>query len=239
MAIMPAQAPPRSDGLPPALVVEDLAFQRPDGWSLQVAALRVEAGESVFLHGRSGSGKSTLLGLIAGTLRPERGTIRISDRQMPAARSGRRDRLRAEALGVVFQQFNLLPFLSLIDNVTLPCRFSAERARRASVLHGSVAAAAQALLSHLDLPPERFAGRAVSTLSVGQQQRVAAARALIGAPPLILADEPTSALDPDAREAFLGLILDACRRHGSGLLLVSHDHAIRPLFDRAVELPAQ
>jgi putative ABC transport system ATP-binding protein len=228
-----------SSGLPTALAVEGLAFRRTDGWSLQVPALHVEAGESVFLHGRSGSGKSTLLGLIAGTLRPDRGAIRISDRPMPASRSGQRDRLRAEALGVIFQQFNLLPFLSLIDNVTLPCRFSVARARRASALHGSVPAAARALLSQLDLPPERFGGRALSTLSVGQQQRVAAARALIGAPPLILADEPTSALDPDAREAFLGLILDACRRHGSGLLLVSHDHAIRPLFDRAMELPVQ
>lgn len=222
-----------------ALQIENLLFRRPGAWSLALESLRVEAGEAVFLHGRSGSGKSTLLGVIAGTLAPEQGSIRISGRPMPASSTRQRDRLRAEAVGVIFQQFNLLPFLSLIDNVTLPCRFSAQRARRAAEIHGSVAASARALLEQLGLPPESFAGRPVSSLSVGQQQRVAAARALIGAPPLILADEPTSALDPESREAFLGLILDACRTRGGGLLLVSHDHAIRPLFDRAVELPSQ
>ncbi len=230
---MTAQPHPNS---PAALEIADLVFRRPDGWSLRLPALRVGAGESVFLHGRSGSGKSSLLGLIAGTLPAERGSIRVNGQLMSATRSGRRDRLRADALGVIFQQFNLLPFLSLIDNVTLPCRFSAVRARRAATHHGSVVAAARALLAQLDLDPNRYAGRAVCALSVGQQQRVAAARALIGAPPLIVADEPTSALDPDAREVFLELILGACRQHGSGLLLVSHDHALRPLFDRAVEL---
>jgi len=220
-----------------ALAVRALDFRRDDGWRLSVPELRVEPGEAVFLHGPSGSGKSTLLALVAGTQAGGEGDIRIAGESMTGLSARRRDRLRADRIGVIFQQFNLLPFLSLVDNVGLPCRFSRRRRQRAVAQHGSVRAAAWSLLERLGLGPREFAGRTVMSLSVGQQQRVAAARALIGAPDLLLADEPTSALDPLARDGFLSLVLEVCRQHAAGLLLVSHDHALRSRFDRAVALP--
>src|SRR5690606_12089269 len=133
------------------------------------------------------------------------------------------------------QQFNLLPFLGVRDNVELPCRFSPLRTARARQRHGSVAAAAATLLEHLGLGADLHTRRA-DQLSIGQQQRVAAARALIGQPELVIADEPTSALDADAREAFLELLFAECRAAGASLLFVSHDQSLAPLLDRHLAL---
>src|SRR5690606_6500236 len=121
------------------------------------------------------------------------------------------------------------------ENVSLPCRFSRLRAERARLRHGSVEQAAMSLLEHLGLAAELF-GRRAESLSIGQQQRVAAARALIGQPELIIADEPTSALDADSREAFLQLLFAECQASGSSLLFVSHDQSLAPLFDRHLSL---
>ncbi len=142
-----------------------------------------------------------------------------------------RDRRRAAHLGVIFQQFNLLPYLSVLDNVRLPLRFSPERARRAA------AGAAERLLLRSGLG-EALWQRPAGQLSVGQQQRVAAARALIGAPEVVIADEPTSALDEDRREAFMALLLDSCAEAGAALLFVSHDARLAARFHRSVDLPA-
>ena len=131
--------------------------------------------------------------------------------------------------------FNLVPFLSVLDNVTLPCRFSARR-REAAAARGGAEAEARRLLEHLDLGPEARSRRAVTALSVGQQQRVAAARALIGRPEIVLADEPTSALDADRREAFVRLLFRECAAEGATLLFVSHDRSFAPLFDRTLAL---
>ena len=149
--------------------------------------------------------------------------------------AGARDRFRVDHTGYIFQQFNLLPFLSVRENVELPCRFSRLRAERARQRHGSIDAAAAALLDHLGLRAELL-GRRADELSIGQQQRVAAARALIGQPELVIADEPTSALDFDAREAFLQLLFAECRAAGASLLFVSHDQSLAPLFDRSLSL---
>jgi putative ABC transport system ATP-binding protein len=146
--------------------------------------------------------------------------------------AGRRDGRRAEQIGFIFQQFNLLPYLSVLDNVLLPCRFSPPRAQRA----GALVPAAQALLERVGLAAAQWAAPA-GTLSVGQQQRVAAARALIGAPPLVIADEPTSALDAALRDSFMDLLLGACRGAGSTLVFVSHDERLAGRFDRRVSLP--
>ena len=135
-------------------------------------------------------------------------------------------------MGYVFQQFNLLPYLSVLDNVTLPCRFSAARAARAGDLH----TAAGRLLERVGLARDLWA-RAAATLSVGQQQRVAAARALLGQPPLVIADEPTSALDAPLRETFMTLLLEECRAAGSTLVFVSHDERLAVRFDRTLSLP--
>ncbi len=222
-----------------ALSIEALRFQWPRGhWRLAVEHLQLHAGERVFLHGRSGCGKSTLLNLIAGTLKPEAGMVEVDGVRADALRGPARDALRADRIGVLFQQFNLLPFLSPVENVLLPCRFSRARRQQAAARFGSPEAAAQALLERLGLPGAFPAGITAATLSVGQQQRVAAARAMIGGPALVIADEPTSALDADARDAFLSLLFAECRAAGSALLFVSHDRALAARFSRSLSFDA-
>lgn len=199
------------------------------------ARLDVAPGERVFLHGRSGSGKSTLLNLVAGVLTAQSGAVRVLGRDLARLCTGARDRVRADHIGVIFQQFNLIPYLDVASNVHLACRWSRRRRERAA-LAGGVDAEARRLLAALDLDPDALARQPAYALSVGQQQRVAAARALIGAPELILADEPTSALDTDARDAFVRLLLDECRRAGSAVLFVSHDRALAGRFDRVLQI---
>ncbi len=139
---------------------------------------------------------------------------------------------------MIFQMFNLLPYLSVLENVTLPCRFSAPRRARAIAAAGSVVAEARRLLAHLGLDDLGLERRAAAELSVGQQQRVAAARALIGRPDLIVADEPTSALDTDRRLDFVELLHRECESTAAALLFVSHDRSLAGHFDRVAELPA-
>lgn len=220
----------------PVIDIENLAFAWKTGPQvLNVPSFRLEAGERVFLRGPSGSGKSTLLGLIAGVLAPQQGSVRVLGEDMTALSASRRDRLRADHVGVIFQMFNLVPYLSVTGNVLLPLRFSPARRKAA----GSDAdGEARRLLTRLGLEDERLLARRVSDLSVGQQQRVAAARALIGAPDLIIADEPTSALDADARDRFIALLSEEVTRSGASLLFVSHDASLAPLFTRAVDLAA-
>jgi len=222
---------------PPALSIEALTFCWPgaDTPIVSIEQFSLSAGERVFMAGPSGSGKSTLLGLIAGTLKPQQGRIAIAGIDSAGLSQRRRDRLRADHIGVVFQQFNLLPFLSALDNVLLVARFSKRRAARAAARDGSVQAQAQRLLKSLGLDGELIQ-RAAANLSVGQQQRVAAARALLGAPELVLADEPTSALDTELRRDFIDLLLAESAAAGSALLFVSHDRGLEPLFDRSVDL---
>jgi len=216
--------------------IEGLTFAWKQGPQiLDIPAFRLDAGERVFLRGPSGSGKSTLLGLIAGVLAPQVGTIRVLGEDMAALSPPRRDHLRADHVGVIFQMFNLVPYLSVTGNVLLPLRFSPARRRAAG---SDAAGEARRLLTRLGLEDEELLKRRVSDLSVGQQQRVAAARALIGAPELVIADEPTSALDTDARDRFIALLSEEVTRSGASLLFVSHDARLAPLFTRAVDLAA-
>jgi putative ABC transport system ATP-binding protein len=164
-----------------------------------------------------------------------RGEAGLLGRDWRSLAPAARDRLRADHIGYVFQQFNLLPYLSVLDNVLLPCRFSAVRRRRAGGAAGAVRSAAADLLGRMGLDPS-LAQRPAAMLSVGQQQRVAAARALIGQPELVIADEPTSALDEELREAFMAVLLDACAEAGSGLVFVSHDARLAERFDRQIDL---
>ena len=203
---------------------------------LDIPSFTLQRGESLFLKGPSGSGKTTLLGLLGGVQQPKRGSILLLDQELSALSAGARDRFRVDHTGYIFQQFNLLPFLSVRENVELPCHFSRLRAKRTIQRHGSVDNAAAALLAHLGLDQPGLLQRRADQLSIGQQQRVAAARALIGQPELVIADEPTSALDADAREAFLQLLFAECREAGSSLLFVSHDQSLARLFDRSLSL---
>lgn len=215
-----------------AIRLEDVRF----GWEsgtvplLDIATFSVAQGERLFLHGPSGSGKSTLINLLAGVLLPASGTVELLGSRLSAQRSRARDRFRGDHIGMVFQQFNLLPWLTVHENVTLPCHFSRLRRARA----GDLKQAVDGLLDALDLGG--LGSRQVGTLSVGQQQRVALARALIGTPEIIIADEPTSALDSDRREGFLSLLFGLADSAGSTVVFVSHERALASRFDRSVAL---
>jgi putative ABC transport system ATP-binding protein len=217
------------------LTLQDLRFAWPGAGfdCLDIAALDVAAGRTVFLHGPSGCGKSTLLALMAGVLVAQSGRAELLGQDWAALPAGRRDARRVDHVGIIFQQFNLLPYLSVRDNVLLPTRFSAVRAARCA---GGPGAVAEALLARVGLAPPLWARRA-DALSVGQQQRVAAARALIGAPELVIADEPTSALDAARRDDFMALLMDACAAAGSTLVFVSHDERLAARFEERLSLP--
>ena len=220
----------------PVLQVQNLRFGYEPGQTLiDIGSFTIRKGESVFLRGPSGSGKSTLLGLIGGVLTPDAGSISISRQDITDITPGQRDQIRADYLGIIFQQFNLLPYLSVIQNCELPCRFSAIRKQRAIKMSGTVVAAARTLVTALGLSQEHLS-RPVGELSVGQQQRVAVARALIGGPDLIIADEPTSALDHDNRDKFIELLNSQRDAFGSSLLFVSHDNTLAAHFDRSESL---
>ncbi len=214
------------------IALEDVQFGYATRLVLDIPQLQIEQGSSVLLRGVSGGGKSTLLGLLAGVLLPGRGRVEVAGHALQMMRGPARDRFRADHLGVIFQQFNLLPFLSVRDNIALGLRFSPVRSERIS---GPLDAEIARLLQALQLNPELMQRRA-GTLSVGQQQRVAAARALIGRPAVLLADEPTSALDRQAATAFLQLMSAQCRAAGTTVLVVSHDESLQPLFDRTIAL---
>jgi putative ABC transport system ATP-binding protein len=203
---------------------------------LAIEHMALAAGSTTFLHGPSGCGKSTLLGLLAGVLLPGRGTVQLLGSDWAGMSGARRDAFRADHVGYIFQQFNLLPYLDLVDNVLLPCRFSALRAQRAVAQGGTARVAAESLLQRVGLDASLWPRRAAE-LSVGQQQRVAAARALVGAPEVVIADEPTSSLDAALRDDFMDLLLGACRAAGSTLVFVSHDQRLAARFDAQLSLP--
>jgi putative ABC transport system ATP-binding protein len=188
----------------------------------------------VFLRGPSGSGKSTLLGLIGGVLVPCSGKILLLGSELGSMGASARDRFRGEHLGFIFQMFNLIPYLSVRANVLLPLDFSPARRLRISGCDAS--AEAERLLGALGLQGGDILNRPVTDLSIGQQQRVAAARALIGMPSIVIADEPTSALDTDARTDFLRLLMNECKAAGATLLFVSHDASLARLFDRSLSM---
>ena len=218
-------------GQGPAVRVRDLRFAYANGPEvIDIPSLDLAAGETIFLHGPSGSGKTTLLGLMAGVLQPTSGHLSLLGTELTTLSSGARDRFRAAHLGYVFQMFNLIPYLSVRENITLPCRLSADR--RARVTDPDVAACA--LAERLEIAS--LLDARVTALSVGQQQRVAVARALIGAPELIVCDEPTSALDADRRDRFLELLFANVAAAGSTLLFVSHDLSLAGRFDSTLAL---
>lgn len=199
---------------------------------LAIERLTINRGEHVFLRGPSGSGKSTLLGLIGGVLVPSRGNVRLLGTDIAALRAADRDRFRGGHLGFIFQMFNLIPYLDVLQNVLLPAEFSQARRDRTGA---DRVGEARRLLQALGLTGDLL-NRSVTQLSIGQQQRVAAARALLGCPEILIADEPTSALDADTRAGFLELLLGECRELGTTLLFVSHDTSLQAHFDRSLAM---
>ncbi len=220
------------------IAIADMSFRWQEGQApvLAIQELQVAKGERLFVKGASGSGKSTLLSLLGGVNICQSGSISILGQAMERMRGAARDRFRADHIGFIFQMFNLLPYLTPVENVLLPCRFSSRRRQKALRNGASLEDEARRLLAHLDLTEASRLTAPAAELSVGQQQRVAVARALIGAPELLIADEPTSALDWDRRAVFLELLERECREQGTTLVFVSHDASLEPQFDRTVAL---
>ncbi|AZT85226.1 ABC transporter ATP-binding protein [Marinobacter sp. NP-4(2019)] len=219
-----------------AVTTRGLGYQWPQSHvTLPFPDITLARGEHLFIKGPSGSGKSTLLSLLAGMLSPTSGTVSLLGKDITPFSNGQRDRFRADHMGVIFQQFNLVPYLTTLGNVTLPCRLSAKRHQLAKPEPSQEAGE---LLAELAIPHSHW-HQPVTRLSVGQQQRVAAARALIGHPELILADEPTSALDTDNRDRFIELLLTLAQRAGSSVIFVSHDQGLASHFDHELFLEVQ
>lgn len=216
-----------------ALRIEDLSFRYDRGAVdappvVRVGRFELARGEMALLRGHSGSGKTTLLGLVAGLLEPTLGRVEIAGQDLHALRGGARDRYRGRHLGLVFQTFNLLHGFSAMENVLAGLMFS-EIPRKE---HNE---RARSLLDRLGI--ERVDARP-EELSVGQQQRVAVARAVAAKPTLVLADEPTASLDPENADVAIELIKDACVEAGAALLCVSHDPAASSHFGRVEDLAA-
>lgn len=208
-----------------AIELTNLKFSYGTTPILDIPSLVVEESEFVFLFGASGSGKSTLLELIAGVLHSQSGELKVCGQDLTRLSLSELDRFRAENIGYIFQSFNLIPYLSVLENILLPFLFQKSDVDEADLT---------VLTKSLGL--QNYLNRPVSQLSVGQQQRVAVARALIKKPKIILADEPTSALDYNHRENFLKILFELCRTHKTSVLFVSHDLSIAKLFDRSVSL---
>ena len=213
--------------------IESLRFQwsKNNNFKIFVPKLEVGKGKKVLFLGESGSGKTTLLSLICGFLEPLSGSISINDKIISDLTSTNKDAYRSDNIGIIFQQFNLLPYANVIDNIVLPLYFSKQRSKKVE----NKTNAAMTLCDQLRLP-ESILNQKASNLSVGQQQRVAVARALIGSPSIIVADEPTSSLDTEAQELFLDLMFDQISKNSSTLLMVSHDKSLTNYFDQVIDI---
>ena len=214
----------------PLISLHKVTFRYPkaDSDALQIDNWQVPVGQHTFIQGKSGSGKSTLLNLLAGVYKAQAGKVEVLGQDYAKLSGAKLDKFRADHIGVVFQQMNLVPYLTVLENIQLAGHFASnnKRAERAEISE---------LLTGLHLS-EALINRKAMDLSLGQQQRVAIARALINKPEVIIADEPTSALDFDARDAFIDEMLTTAKAHGCSILFVSHDLSLAAKFDQVVEL---
>lgn len=215
-----------------AVRIRDLGFSyKKVGEVLRIPHFDLAEGEALFVHGPSGSGKTTFLNILAGVAPAGKGEVRVLGQALERLGSRARDRFRGDHVGFIFQNLNLIPYLSVLENVTLPLRISKFRKER---LKKGVREDALELLAHLNLAD--VADRPAPELSVGQQQRVAVARALIGSPEIVIADEPTSSLDDEVTDRFVELLLGERREARFSLVFVSHDRRLAKFFDRSVAL---
>lgn len=212
----------------------DYHWPRDESFTIKLEQLVISRGKRVLLLGDSGSGKSTLLSLMTGIISPVSGTVQILGQNINDLKSAGRDRFRAEHFGIVFQMFNLLPYGSVMDNVILPLSFAPGRKSKASS-QGGEREEARRLLNGLGLDKEVHTKKSTD-LSIGQQQRVAVARALIGSPEIIVADEPTSALDTNRRHKFIDLLFSQVETSGATLIMVSHDESLGDSFDQILRI---
>jgi putative ABC transport system ATP-binding protein len=217
-----------------AIEIQNLSFGYRGPVILTVDEFSVERGERVFVYGPSGSGKTTLLGLIGGILQPRSGMLKVLGKDLSSESPARRDAFRGAHIGFIFQMFNLIPYLTVGENILLPTQINPVKFSGTGNRSGHLEYAKK-LADRLNIHAQF--DDAVIDLSVGQQQRVAAARALINRPEIVIADEPTSALDSERRTGFIELLLEASADSKSTLIFVSHDRSLQNLFHRAVSLP--
>lgn len=210
--------------------LQNVTFRYPgaNGDALQIDNWQVPVGQHTFIQGKSGAGKSTLLNLLAGVYKAQQGLVEVLGQNYADLTGAKLDKFRADHIGVVFQQMNLVPYLTVLENIQLAGHFASnnKQADKAEVAE---------LLESLHLDTALISRKAMD-LSLGQQQRVAIARALINKPEIIIADEPTSALDFDARDAFIDEMLATAKSHGCSILFVSHDLTLAAKFDQVVQL---
>lgn len=221
-----------------ALNIRDILFKwkTSDNMLLSIPHLEVQRNKSIFLKGNSGSGKSTLLSLLAGIITPQSGEIKILGQSISMLDGKARDRFRADHIGYIFQMSNLIPYLNVIENVTLPCYFSKLRAQKVGNSESDYTHEAKRLLERVGLLDTHILNKKANELSLGQQQRIAACRALIGSPELIIADEPTSSLDANTQFDFLNLLTEECAINKTTLIFVSHDERLASKFDQTLTL---
>lgn len=206
-----------------ALSITDLAFAYPgDAFRLSVPELKVDAGCTLALAGASGGGKTTLLRLITGLLPPARGQVWLDGQDLTAMSVESLRAFRLRHIGLVFQDFALLDYLTVEENVLLPHQFDRE----------TLAKARENLPSMLErMQIDSYRGKLVSQLSQGERQRVAIARSLVHEPKFLFADEPTASLDPSRTGVVVDMLIDDARRRKSTLVVVTHDQDILPRFD--------
>jgi putative ABC transport system ATP-binding protein len=217
-----------------AVKISHLQFSWPGQTPLiKDLSLALDAGESLFISGPSGCGKSTLLNILAGVIPVQEGKIWIHGRLLSELSNTAKDQLRGEEMGFIFQQFNLIPYLSVTDNILLPTYLYPKRLHAAVAQHGSVTHALQYLVDRLGLS-QSLLQQAAHQLSIGQQQRVAAARAFIGKPSIVIADEPTSSLDWNNQSQLMDLFLGLADEQNTALMMVSHDERLSPRFDHTL-----
>ena len=215
----------------PAILMKNVQF----GWQgkkvplLNISDLRIERGEHIFLYGPSGSGKTSLLNILAGINIPQRGSVDILGESLIDLSQRQRDKFRAKHMGIVFQQFNLITYLSVLDNLLLRAEFA---------IQDKAVAKQKAIELLTSLGLNGLLHQKAQDLSVGQQQRVAVARALINSPDIIIADEPTSALDSDNRDAFIELLFANALAVNATIVFVSHDKTLSHFFSRSLDIRA-
>tara|TARA_B110000263_G_scaffold47491_1_gene39472 strand:- start:2529 stop:3203 length:675 start_codon:yes stop_codon:yes gene_type:complete len=207
-----------------------LEYHYRDGKKIIFPEIEVERGERLLIRGFSGCGKTTLLSLIAGALKLQNGDIKFDGNEYSKMSSLLLDKFRADHIGYIFQTLNLIPFLSVSENIALGIKFSKSRKSKVNDFNQEIVR----LVSSLGLGKEVLK-TPVNRLSVGQQQRVAVARALLGKPDLILADEPTSALDSGTTKKFLNEVMETFDSTRQAIIMVSHDTSIAPYFDSVID----